>query len=333
MKELIDVLTKLENAGYRLSGTKSAIFKTEIKWIGHRIDLPEIRPLQVNLLAIKELKQPNNEQELNSFLGAIQYLSKYIDNLFAQTDSLRQLLEKITSGSGRKNTHWLSKICKKNTKLPCLAHYSSDYPNVITTDASTKCLGATLWHKQPNGTLKSIGYASRFLSDTKKYAINELELLAVVWGLEHFRLYIYGKPNKLLTDHQVLEPLIKRNCSNKTYSARLTLWLDLLAHFMIKVNHIAGKHLALTDYLSRNPILSPQADDTYDEENVITNNYNTTASSPNMVALATIRTNQKTVPRKMNEKQRISHGQMTRVNKLILIAFTATYTHAQVKTT
>ena len=143
---------------------------------------------------------------------------------------------------------------------------------MITTDASTKGLGATLWQEQPDGKLKPIGFASRFLSDTeKKYAINELELLAVVWGLEHFRLYIYGKPIKLLTDHQALEPLIKRNRSNKTYSARLTRWLDRLAHFNINVHHIAGKHLALTDYLSRNPILPPQTDDAYDEVYVINN--------------------------------------------------------------
>ena len=112
---------------------------------------------------------------------------------------------------------------------------------------------------------------SFFIGYKKKYAINELELLAVVWGLEQFRLYIYGKPIKLLTDHQALEPLIKRNRLNKTYRARLTRWLDRLAHFTINVNHIAGKHLALTDYLSRNPVLPPQADDTYDEEYVINN--------------------------------------------------------------
>ena len=88
----------------------------------------------------------------------------------------------------------------------------------------------------------------------------------MVWGLEHFRLYIYGKLIKLLTDHRALEPLIKRNHSNKTYSARLTRWLDRLAHFSINVRHIAGKHLALTDYLSRNPTAPPQAaDDAYDE--------------------------------------------------------------------
>ena len=94
MEELIDVLTKMENAGYRLSESKSEFFKTEIEWIGHKIDQNGIRPLQDKLLAIKELKEPKNEKELKSFLGAIQYLSKYIENLSAQTDILRQLLKK-----------------------------------------------------------------------------------------------------------------------------------------------------------------------------------------------------------------------------------------------
>ena len=65
-----------------------------------------------------------------------------------------------------------------------MAHCNSDYPNVITIDASRKGLGATLWQEQPDGKLKAIGFASRFLSDTEKKF--ELELLAVVWGLEHF---------------------------------------------------------------------------------------------------------------------------------------------------
>ena len=67
-KELIDVLIRLEKAGYRLSENKSEFFKTEIEWIGHKIDQAGIRPLQDKLLARKELKQPKNEKELNSFL-------------------------------------------------------------------------------------------------------------------------------------------------------------------------------------------------------------------------------------------------------------------------
>ena len=94
MEELIDVLTKLENAGYRLSESKSERFETEIECIGHENDQNGIRPLQDKLVTIKELKEPKNEKELNSFSGAIQYLSKYIENLSAKTDILRQLLKK-----------------------------------------------------------------------------------------------------------------------------------------------------------------------------------------------------------------------------------------------
>ena len=68
-KELIEVLTRLENGGYRLSENKSELFKSEIEWIGHKIDQNGIRPLQDKLIAIKILKQPNNEKELKSFLG------------------------------------------------------------------------------------------------------------------------------------------------------------------------------------------------------------------------------------------------------------------------
>ena len=86
----------------------------------------------------------------------------------------------------------MENLKQKITEIRCLTHYNSDYPNVITTDANTKALGATLWQEQPNETLKPIGFASRFLSDIeKKYARYELELLAVVCGLEHFRLCIY----------------------------------------------------------------------------------------------------------------------------------------------
>ena len=45
--------------------------------------------------------------------------------------------------------------------------------------------------------------------------------------------------------------------------------MNRLAHFTINVNHIAGKHLALTDYLSRNPNAPPQRDEAYEEEYVI----------------------------------------------------------------
>ena len=149
-------------------------------------------------------------------------------------------------------------------------HYAKDKDNIVTTDASKTGHGITLWQKQVDGKLKPIAFGNRFLNDTeKKYSIGELELLAVVWGLERFRFYLYGKKVFLYTDHQELEPLIKRNRCNKQYSARLTRWLDRLAHFDFSVQHIAGSNLKFTDFLSRNPVEGATTEKMYDEHYVI----------------------------------------------------------------
>ena len=66
-----------------------------------------------------------------------------------------------------------------------------------------------------------------------------------------------------------MEPLIKRNRSNKQYSARLTRWLHRLTHFDISIQHIAGKNLKFTDYLSRNPVGRATPEEIYEEEYVI----------------------------------------------------------------
>ena len=124
--------------------------------------------------------------------------------------------------------------------------------------------------KHNNGNTKPIAYGSRYLNDTeKKYSIGKIELLAVVWGLEKFQFYLHGKKVHLYTDHQALEPLIKRKRSNKLYSARLMRWLDRLTQFDITIQHIAGSNLKFTDYLSRNPVGGATPEESYDEEYVI----------------------------------------------------------------
>ena len=119
--------------------------------------------MQDKLTAIKKLKARESEKQLNPILGAIQYLSKYIENL-ANTDILRQLLKNDPDLKWTTEHQDAFENVKKNiTGIPCQAHYNSDYKNVLTTDASTKVLGATLWQEQPDGNLKPIAFASRFI--------------------------------------------------------------------------------------------------------------------------------------------------------------------------
>ena len=179
----------------------------------------------------------------------------------------------------QKNEQWkwgpeqetdFNRIKQTLAESPCLTHYAKGKDNIMTTDASTIGLGITLWQKQVDGNTKPIAYGSRYLNETeKKYPFGELELLAVAYGLEKFRFYLFGKKVYLYTNHQALEPLIKRNRSNKQYSARLTRWVDRLTHFDISIQHIAGSNLKFTDDLSRNTVRGAIPEKNYDEEYVI----------------------------------------------------------------
>ena len=70
----------------------------------------------------------------------------------------------------------------------------------LCVDASPAGLAAIM--SQDN---KIIAYASRALSPVEqRYSQTERECLAIVWGIEHFHLYLFGKPFTLLSDHKPL---------------------------------------------------------------------------------------------------------------------------------
>ena len=77
-------------------------------------------------------------------------------------------------------------------------------------------IGGSTMAKENNGELKPIAFASRYFNDAEKnYSLGELELLAaIVWGLEKFRFYLYGKQIRLFSHHQALQKLLKRNKIN-----------------------------------------------------------------------------------------------------------------------
>ena len=168
---------------------------------------------------------------------------------------MRQLLKKNAKWEWTEelNTDF-NNIKTELISQPCLAHYNGNKENIVTTDACGTGLGTALLQKQNNGDLMPIAFAGRYLNDAEKiYSVGELELLAVVWGLERFRFHLYGKQVQLFSDHQALVPLLKKNKSNTQYSARLTRLLDRLNHFDITLKCTAGKEIKFTDFISRNP--------------------------------------------------------------------------------
>ena len=55
---------------------------------------------------------------------------------------------------------------------------------------------------EQNGDTKIGLYASRFLIDANRFAINELKLIGALWGCEHFKHYLYSRKFLLETNHK-----------------------------------------------------------------------------------------------------------------------------------
>ena len=85
---------------------------------------------------------------------------------------------------------------------PVLAHYNPQLPLRLAGDASCYGIGAVLSHQYPDGTERPIAYASRTLQPSERnYAQIEREALSLVFGIQKFHQYIYGRRFTLITDH------------------------------------------------------------------------------------------------------------------------------------
>ena len=111
-KEVREVLTKLQNAGYRASE------------LCYHINQNGVKPIKDKAEAITNLEAPKNVKKLKSFLGSIQHLSKCINNLSKKTNRMRRLLKKYVKWDWTPEIDEdFEKLKKKITEAPCLAHF------------------------------------------------------------------------------------------------------------------------------------------------------------------------------------------------------------------
>ena len=124
-------------------------------------------------------------------MGSIHHSTRYIPNLAQTAANLRPLsknseINKPLNGSSEHNIVFTN-ILKLVAEITQNEHFDQQLEARIVCDASITGLGAALEQHSPEGWV-AVAYASRLLNSfEEKYSVNELELLEVVWAIEHFK--------------------------------------------------------------------------------------------------------------------------------------------------
>ena len=189
----------------------------EEKMLGLVISSKSLAPDPDNIKAIREDPQPKNLTELRRFMGMASYYRRFFSGFSDIAQPLNKLLQKDIDFQ-------LNTLCARDfetlkeasTSEPVLGFPDATRNSLVYTAASDIGIGEVLCQtNEENNENKKISYASKAFSKAEKnWTTREKESFAVVWALDYFDAYVYGRKVTIFTDHKALEWLRRQRNPN-----------------------------------------------------------------------------------------------------------------------
>ena len=267
-KLLHTVLAHLKENGLTVQQDKCKFNQTTVDYLEHTVTPDRIKPKESLVTAVVDAPAPQNKEQLRSFLGLCEYMSKFVKNFASKAAPLRARMK------GKVNFVWdeshqkvFDDIKSEIAKRPTLSAFDSslNVEKILTTDASQYGLGAVL-SQVSNGVKQPIIFVSRTLSDAEKnYSIIEKETLAVHWATQWLLTFLWGRIFTVRTDHKPLTSILTtKGFANDRMSQKINKWSTLLLEYNFDIHYILGVNNTAADCMSRLPLQSLEEDFTDD---------------------------------------------------------------------
>ena len=240
------LLQRCAKLGIKLNSKKCQFKVPEVKFLGHVISADGLKPDPEKIKAIVNMPAPEDREAVERLKGMVAYLSRFLPKLSSVMQPLLQLTRKDCVFQWTdEHDETLRQIKDLVTNASVLKYFNSKKQLVIQCDASAKGLGAVMLQ---DGC--PVAYGSRTLTDTEtRYSIMEKEMLAIVFALEKWHQFTYGRPVIVQSDHKPLETITKKALDQAP--RRLQLMLLRALAYDVTVQYLKGEKMMLADTLSR----------------------------------------------------------------------------------
>ncbi|CAI7876236.1 unnamed protein product [Closterium sp. NIES-53] len=225
LADMEDLFKVLDEHRLLTKGSKCEFFHDRLYFFGQVISEAGVEIDPKKLDTVKAWHPPTNITELQSFLGFVIYVRRFVPNMARLTAPLTDFVRKgVAFTWGEKEHAAFSALKKVICSPPVLRIADPHRPFEVVTDASDITIGAVLLQDFGNG-LQPIAYESQKLHPPKKnYPIYDCEMLVIVHAFKVWRCYLTGTDMTVWTDHKSLQYLRAQPYLNP----QQIRWLDFL---------------------------------------------------------------------------------------------------------
>ena len=210
---LTNLLETARKCNIRLNFDKLQYKKTEVNIFVETYTTDGCKPAQSKVSTIVEMPPLTCKKQVQSFIGMVNYLSKFSVRLSELVEPIRELSkEKVPFNWGPEHQAAFKQMKKEIARAPILAYYNPKKETILQTNASMKGLGACLLQDQ-----KPVYFASKALTETQcGYVAIEIESLALAWVMVKFHHFLYASHFILETGQKPLEAILSKSLKQAT---------------------------------------------------------------------------------------------------------------------